>query len=129
IYVAPATADSAAGSVHASVLAAGLLPCLRFGPESVAIEACARVLVGGLFGEATGVGVSTPTTEPYAAIGAELAAEIVLGARFGIRMHASPLATVTRTFLRIRQVDKDVDVWSSPFFSASGGVEAVLHFP
>jgi hypothetical protein len=129
VYVAPASEDSPRGSVSASVLAGGVLPCLRLAGEGFTIDACARALFGGLFGEASRVGISTPSTDPWAAVGAEIGGELLLHPRFGLRLHAGALATLTRTFLRIREGGRDVDVWSTPAFSGSGGLEAVVHFP
>jgi hypothetical protein len=133
IFVAPASQDSPSGRVEALVVAGGLTPCFIVHPSDssprMLVEACARGVVGGLFGEASGVGKSTPSTSPYAGLGAEVAFELPLSSTLAVRPHGGALVTVTRTFLRIRNGQSDVDIWRSPLISGGGGVDAVLHFP
>jgi hypothetical protein len=132
-YVVPAAERSPSGRVEASLVAAGVRPCVFLGDdgrrERVRFEACARGLFGGLFAEASGVGISTPSTDPYVAAGAELAVDLPVGPRFGVRCHGGGVATITRTFLRIKDAGRDVDVWHSPALSGSLGLDAVGRFP
>ncbi len=114
-------AGPAGGEVRSSILAASLVPCLHPG----AFLVCAIGTVGSLRGEGAGVGVPKKDDSGYAAVGVRVGGEAPLGRIVGLRAHVDLLAPLTRTTLRIQ----DVDAWTTPAVAALVGVALTVRIP
>jgi hypothetical protein len=102
----PASARLRTGMVQAGLLTAAIVPCWHM-----------RILSGCLLGRAgvmraAGVGLveAKNATSPFVALGARVGVAIPLGESFFVAVHASVLAPLTETVLRV----SGETVWTSP---------------
>lgn len=114
-------AGPAGGEVRSSILAASVVPCLQ--PSAFLL--CAIATIGSLRGEGAFVGAPRKDESLYAAVGARLGGEAPLSANLGLRAWVDLLAPLTRTTLRIQ----DVDAWTTPPISALVGIAFAARFP
>jgi len=117
---ASATELPTGGGVQSSLLLAALVPCIHY---RVA-RGCAVAGAGELYG--SGIHVDQPHDQHtfYAAAGARAGIELHLAGRLSLDVHVDLLGTLTRTTLRLA----NMDVWTTPPVSAALGVGVVGNF-
>jgi hypothetical protein len=127
--IVPGEEQTSAANVTASIVRGNVTPCLSAHfIEELAGSFCGNVGLGALFGEASNVSRSTPTTEFHAAVGPRVALSIEPWKMFGIRAGALVDVALARVHLTIDDRGKSREVWVTPAVAALGDLAAVLRF-
>ncbi len=111
---------SIGGDVNTSIQVAMLVPCAHADRFAV----CALGAVGSMRGESTGISASNSEYTLFAAAGARVAMDIALSKNFLIRPELDALAAIVRPSLHLN----NAVIWTTPPFSASLGLGAVVRF-
>jgi len=116
----PVSHASTAGTVTASLLAVGVVPC----GHADMLFACVGLSLGTLRGEGEGIARPLHGSQLYAAASARGGAELAITRSVWVRGYAEAVAPVTRITLQLAAQD----VWRMPSVAARVGAAAGVRF-
>lgn len=111
---------SIGGDVNTSIQVGILVPCAHV--DRIAL--CVLGAIGSMRGESTGITATNSEYVLFAAVGARVALEIPLSASFLLRPELDAFAALARPSLHLN----NAVIWTTPPFSASLGLGAVVRF-
>ena len=109
------------GRAKASLLAGSLAPCFVQAP----FAACARLDVGALRTEGTGIADPSKQSSAYVALGGRLEYSPIIAGKLHLLVNADVLRSLTPVTLRLR----GEQVWKTPALSLAGGLGLEVQFP
>ena len=117
----PASTSLRVGEASTALLVASLVPCVHVGR----VATCALVTAGALRAAGHGLVDSRTVTLPYAALGARVALEIPVTARWSLALHGDVTAPITTSKVEV----DGTTVWTSPILSVALGLGVAATFP
>lgn len=115
-----ASDDLQVGTVTASMITGGLLPCVHLSY----VFACVSARIGALSAEGSRVTDVLSATKLYAGVGPRLGIEVPLGANLSVRAHADGVIPITHVHLEL----DTRNVWATPTVTARVGLGVAWYF-